>query len=83
MEPCPGGEIPNIYIESTAWFWDEAYEATFIERETTPTRQNEEDNGRPNEQSIDSNSNISCHEVPEGMIDKISNIIFDLKLFKF
>ena len=42
------GEIPNIYIESTAWFWSEAYKVTFIERETTPTCQNEEDKARPN-----------------------------------
>ena len=69
MKPCPGGEIPNIYIESTAWFWDEAYEAIFIERQTIPTPQNEEDKARPNGQNMDSNSNISCHAVSKGMID--------------
>ena len=48
IDLCPGGEIPIIYIESTDWFWDGAYEATLIERETTPICQNEEDKTRPN-----------------------------------
>ena len=38
-----------------------------------PLHKNEEDKARPNEQSIDLNS---------GMIEKISNMIFDLKLFR-
>ena len=58
MEPFTEGELANIYIEFTVWFRDEAYGATFVDRKTTPTHQNDEDNARPNEQSMDSNSNI-------------------------
>ena len=33
MEPCPEGEIGNICIEFTVWFWDAAYGATFVEKQ--------------------------------------------------
>ena len=74
MEPCPEGEIGNICIEFTVWFWDAAYGATFVEKKNNQPLKNEGDKARPNEQSIDSNS---------GMIEKISNMIFDLKLFRW
>ena len=32
MEPCPEGEIANIYIEFTVWFWDEAYGRNFVKK---------------------------------------------------
>ena len=74
MEPCPEGEIGNICIEFTVWFWDAAYGATFVEKKNNQPLKNEGDEARPNEQSIDSNT---------GMIEKISNMIFDLKLFRW
>ena len=65
MEPCPEGEIGNICIEFTVWFWDTAYGATFDEKKNYQLHKDEEYKARPNEQSIDLKS---------GMIEKISNM---------
>ena len=50
-----------------------AYGATFVVKKNNQPHKDEEDKARPNDQSIDLNS---------GMIEKISNMIFDLKLFR-
>ena len=48
-------------------------ELLLLKKKNNQPLKNEGDKARPNEQSIDSNS---------GMIEKISNMIFDLKLFR-
>ena len=48
-------------------------ELLLLKKKNNQPHKDEEDKTRPNEQSIDLNS---------GMIEKISNMIFDLKLFR-